>query len=49
MTQDKTPLDMEYETEDISPSNVAIVPILRSGLGMVDCTTIHIDHFWSSS
>lgn len=35
-SQDKTPLNIEYDTEDISPSDVAIVPILRSGLGMID-------------
>ncbi|RJE24315.1 uracil phosphoribosyltransferase, partial [Aspergillus sclerotialis] len=33
---DKTPLNISYETEQINPSNVAIVPILRSGLGMID-------------
>ena len=36
MIQDKTPLNISYETEQINPSNVAIVPILRSGLGMID-------------
>ncbi|BDD55227.1 hypothetical protein MPDQ_005796 [Monascus purpureus] len=33
---DKTPLGIEYETKDTNPNNIAIVPILRSGLGMVD-------------
>ncbi|EYE96588.1 uracil phosphoribosyltransferase [Aspergillus ruber CBS 135680] len=32
---DKTPLGIEYETREI-PTNLAIVPILRSGLGMTD-------------
>ncbi|KAI9930387.1 hypothetical protein ASPWEDRAFT_67750 [Aspergillus wentii DTO 134E9] len=32
---DKTPLGIEYETQGIE-NDVAIVPILRSGLGMVD-------------
>ncbi|KAI9373682.1 uracil phosphoribosyltransferase-domain-containing protein [Aspergillus egyptiacus] len=33
---DRTPLDLEYETKDIDPANIALVPILRSGLGMID-------------
>ncbi|PYH91691.1 uracil phosphoribosyltransferase furA [Aspergillus ellipticus CBS 707.79] len=33
---DTTPLGTTYETQDIDPSDVAIVPILRSGLGMVE-------------
>ncbi|KAL3478643.1 uracil phosphoribosyltransferase-domain-containing protein [Aspergillus californicus] len=33
---DTTPLNIEYETKDIEPANIALVPILRSGLGMVD-------------
>lgn len=41
MRQDKTPLNLEYETEDINPSNVAIVPILRSGLGMIDGQSLY--------
>ncbi|KAL2797630.1 uracil phosphoribosyltransferase-domain-containing protein [Aspergillus keveii] len=32
----RTPLDIEYETKGIDPANVALVPILRSGLGMID-------------
>lgn len=34
--KDKTPLGFEYTTTTISPSTVSIVPILRSGLGMVE-------------
>ncbi|CAL5873310.1 uncharacterized protein PFLUO_LOCUS7581 [Penicillium psychrofluorescens] len=33
---DKTPLGAEYETQGIEPADLALVPILRSGLGMVD-------------
>ncbi|KAJ5457979.1 hypothetical protein N7475_009367 [Penicillium sp. IBT 31633x] len=33
---DKTPLGIEYETQGIDPADLALVPILRSGLGMVD-------------
>lgn len=36
MSQDKTPLGVEYETQGIDPANLALVPILRSGLGMVE-------------
>lgn len=34
--QDKTPLGFEYETTTISPETISIVPILRSGLGMIE-------------
>ncbi|KAJ5227323.1 uncharacterized protein N7469_007329 [Penicillium citrinum] len=33
---DRTPLGVEYETQGIDPADLALVPILRSGLGMVD-------------
>ncbi|CAG8051178.1 unnamed protein product [Penicillium salamii] len=33
---DTTPLGVEYETQGIDPADLALVPILRSGLGMVD-------------
>ncbi|KAL4878859.1 uracil phosphoribosyltransferase-domain-containing protein [Aspergillus karnatakaensis] len=33
---DSTPLGLEYETKTIDPANIALVPILRSGLGMID-------------
>ncbi|PYH41631.1 uracil phosphoribosyltransferase [Aspergillus saccharolyticus JOP 1030-1] len=33
---DTTPLGIEYPTTTIDPSNIALVPILRSGLGMTD-------------
>lgn len=35
-SQDTTPLGIEYETQGIDPLDLALVPILRSGLGMVD-------------
>ncbi|PLN80308.1 PRTase-like protein [Aspergillus taichungensis] len=31
-----TPLGYEYETHEIDPASVALVPILRSGLGMIE-------------
>lgn len=34
--KDQTPLGFEYETTTIQPQTLSIVPILRSGLGMVD-------------
>jgi uracil phosphoribosyltransferase len=37
LQQDRTPLGVEYETQGIDPADLALVPILRSGLGMVDC------------
>lgn len=36
MEKDQTPLGFEYETTTIQPQTLSIVPILRSGLGMVD-------------
>ncbi|KAM3422935.1 hypothetical protein BST61_g418 [Cercospora zeina] len=33
---DQSPLGYEYNTENISPSNISLVPILRSGLSMVE-------------
>ncbi|KAK3302306.1 uracil phosphoribosyltransferase-domain-containing protein [Chaetomium strumarium] len=33
---DQTPLGFEYETRHVQPSAVSLVPILRSGLGMVE-------------
>lgn len=35
-SQDLSPLGYEYDTCDIAPSNISLVPILRSGLSMVD-------------
>ncbi|KAJ5710121.1 hypothetical protein N7493_009713 [Penicillium malachiteum] len=35
-TKDRTPLGAEYETKGINPADLALVPILRSGLGMVE-------------
>ncbi|KAF1732369.1 hypothetical protein NHJ13051_007877 [Beauveria bassiana] len=34
--KDQTPIGADYETADVSPSTMCIVPILRSGLAMVD-------------
>jgi len=31
-----SPLEYEYTTEDIDPSHITLVPILRSGLSMLD-------------
>jgi uracil phosphoribosyltransferase len=36
ITQDQSPLGYEYPIDSISPSHVSLVPILRSGLSMVD-------------
>lgn len=36
LLQDKTPLGFEYETTTVVPETISIVPILRSGLGMVE-------------
>ncbi|KAH8880414.1 PRTase-like protein [Thozetella sp. PMI_491] len=33
---DQTPLGFEYQTTQVAPQNISIVPILRSGLGLVD-------------
>ncbi|KAF2196999.1 uracil phosphoribosyltransferase [Delitschia confertaspora ATCC 74209] len=33
--QDKSPLGYEYQTVSTSPTNISVVPILRSGLSMV--------------
>ncbi|KAJ6782134.1 hypothetical protein PWT90_11278 [Aphanocladium album] len=34
--KDHTPIGAEYETTNVSPGTLCIVPILRSGLAMVD-------------
>ncbi|KAI9810575.1 MAG: hypothetical protein M1832_001236 [Thelocarpon impressellum] len=34
--EDKSPLGYTYTTQTITPSEISLVPILRSGLGMVD-------------
>ncbi|KAM3435139.1 hypothetical protein MY4824_005011 [Beauveria thailandica] len=36
LIKDQTPIGADYETADVSPSTMCIVPILRSGLAMVD-------------
>ncbi|PGH01248.1 uracil phosphoribosyltransferase [Polytolypa hystricis UAMH7299] len=35
---DKTPLGYEYSIETLSPSKISLIPILRSGLGMIQAT-----------
>ncbi|CAG8956178.1 hypothetical protein HYFRA_00012095 [Hymenoscyphus fraxineus] len=35
-SKSKTPLGYEFTTTEISPSTISLVPILRSGLGMLD-------------
>ncbi|KAJ6148285.1 hypothetical protein N7497_010267 [Penicillium chrysogenum] len=42
---DTTPLGIEYETQGIDPADLALVPILRSGLGMVDVPVYHLGLF----
>jgi uracil phosphoribosyltransferase len=37
--QDKSPLGYTYTTETIAPKKVSLVPILRSGLSMIDALT----------
>lgn len=37
--QDKSPLGYIYTTETTSPSKISLVPILRSGLSMIDALT----------
>jgi uracil phosphoribosyltransferase len=34
--QDESPIGFQYDFETISPQKITIVPILRSGLGMLD-------------
>jgi uracil phosphoribosyltransferase len=34
--QDKSPLGYSYTTENIAPAKISLVPILRSGLSMID-------------
>lgn len=57
--KDETPIGFEYTTTAIGPKTLSLVPILRSGLGMVECTfvlaalssyiptMIHSPFFWS--
>ncbi|KAI9831303.1 MAG: hypothetical protein M1819_005077 [Sarea resinae] len=40
----QTPLGNSYETTSLSPENIALVPILRSGLGMVDAFHLLLPH-----
>ncbi|EKJ79720.1 hypothetical protein NXS19_007472 [Fusarium pseudograminearum] len=35
-SQDETPLGFQFKSTTVSPSTMCLVPILRSGLGMVD-------------
>lgn len=34
--KDTTPLGYEYVTEKVTPERISVMPVLRSGLGMVD-------------
>jgi len=45
--QAKSPLGYEYTTTTISPSTISLVPILRSGLGMVGGTSLSSPLFCS--
>lgn len=36
MSQGSTPLGHTYAVEKVTPENVALIPILRSGLSMVE-------------
>ncbi len=36
LRQDETPIGFQYDVESILPEKITIVPILRSGLGMLD-------------
>ena len=36
--EDETPLGFSYPTANIAPDTISLVPILRSGLGMVEGT-----------
>ena len=34
--QDHTPLGFEYTTSTVTPESISLIPVLRSGLGMVE-------------
>lgn len=36
MVQDTSPLGYDYAIDKIAPAKVSLMPILRSGLGMID-------------
>lgn len=36
LDEDSSPLGYEYTADTISPARISLMPILRSGLGMVD-------------
>jgi uracil phosphoribosyltransferase len=38
LKQDESPLGYDYTTETIAPSSITLVPILRSGLSMLEGT-----------
>lgn len=42
---DKSALGIEYTTQSITPSKLALIPILRSGLAMVDALQLVLPHF----
>ena len=45
--QSKTPLGVEYTTATISPKTISLVPILRSGLGMLDGTFPYLSSLYA--
>ncbi|MCJ1479418.1 hypothetical protein MMC13_008103 [Lambiella insularis] len=40
LQQDETPLGYTYPTSVVQPSHISLVPVLRSGLGMVDALSL---------
>jgi uracil phosphoribosyltransferase len=43
--QDETPIGFEYSFEAVDCSKITLVPILRSGLGMVEGKLLHASGF----
>ncbi|KAI9759661.1 MAG: hypothetical protein M1835_000327 [Candelina submexicana] len=41
---DKSPIGYDYSTETISTSSISLVPILRSGLGMIEGSLLPLRH-----
>ncbi|KAK3295761.1 uracil phosphoribosyltransferase-domain-containing protein [Chaetomium fimeti] len=42
--QDKTPLGFDFQTHQLLPATVSLIPILRSGLGMVEAIQTLLPH-----
>ncbi|KAJ4304251.1 hypothetical protein N0V88_001864 [Collariella sp. IMI 366227] len=38
---DQTPLNCDFQTHQVHPETISLVPILRSGLGMVEARPVH--------